>query len=38
MLWQVDKRFQVVTIRQKDNGPEQIETLEVIWNDFASAE
>lgn len=38
MLWQVDKRFQVVTISQKANGPEQIQTLEVIWNNFASAE
>ncbi len=37
MYWQVDKRFRIVTISQKENAPEKIKTIEVIWNDFAPA-
>ena len=38
MLWQVDRRFQVVTITQNSDGSEQIEKRQVIWNDRPSAE
>jgi len=31
MLWQVDKWFRIVTITQKLNEPEKVETLQVIW-------
>ncbi|MBD0331350.1 MAG: hypothetical protein ICV66_01720 [Chitinophagaceae bacterium] len=34
MMWQVDKRFKIVTIIQKNNQPEKIRILEVVWNDF----
>ena len=32
MLWEVNKWFRIVTITQKPNQPEQIRTLQVIWN------
>jgi hypothetical protein len=38
MLWQVDRRFQVVTITQNSDGTEKIEKRQVIWNDHPSAE
>ena len=38
MYWQVDKRFRIVTISQKENTPEKVKTVEVIWNDFAPAQ
>ena len=34
MYWQVNKRFQIVTITQKSNQPDKIKTVQVIWNDF----
>jgi hypothetical protein len=34
MLWQVNKRFQVVTKSQLPGQPEKIRKLEVVWNDF----
>lgn len=34
MYWQVNKRFQIVTITQKSNQPDEIKTVQVIWNDF----
>jgi hypothetical protein len=33
MLWQVDRSFQVTTIRQKAGGPETIATMKVVWNE-----
>ena len=33
MLWQVDKSFQVTTIRQLPGQPETISTIRVIWNE-----
>lgn len=38
MLWQVDHRFQVVTITQNSDGSEKIEKRRVIWNGHPSAE
>lgn len=38
MLWQVDRRFQIVTITQNSDGSEKIEKRQVIWNDHPSAE
>lgn len=38
MLWQVDKRFQIVTSISRPKQPEQIKTVEIVWNDFPSAE
>jgi hypothetical protein len=38
MLWMVDRRFQVVTIGQNPDGTEKIEKLQVVWNDYPSAE
>lgn len=35
MLWQVDKKFQIVTKTQPSAGPGKVKKLEVIWNDFA---
>ncbi len=35
MFWQIDKKFRIVTIVQKENEPEKTQTVEVIWNDFA---
>lgn len=32
MIWHVDRRFQILTTRQKKNGPEEVEKLQVIWN------
>jgi hypothetical protein len=32
MLWEIDKWFRIVTITQKQNEPESIETIQVIWN------
>ena len=34
MVWQVDKRFLVVTKTEAPKGPEKIKKLEVVWNDF----
>jgi hypothetical protein len=34
MVWQVDKRFLVVTKTDTPQGPEKIKKLEVVWNDF----
>lgn len=33
MLWQVDRSFQVTTIKQKAGGPETISTMKVVWNE-----
>jgi hypothetical protein len=33
MLWQMDKRFQVVTIMQTPGKPETTTILNVTWND-----
>ncbi len=35
MLWQVDKLFQVVTVINKNNQPEKIQKLKVVWNKFS---
>ena len=32
LFWEVDKRFRIVTITQKQNEPPQTQTVEVIWN------
>lgn len=32
LIWHVDRRFQVITTRQKKNGTEEVEKLQVIWN------
>ncbi|MBD0276655.1 MAG: hypothetical protein ICV81_01640 [Flavisolibacter sp.] len=34
LMWRVNKRFQVVTIVQKQGQPDKVETMEVVWNDF----
>ena len=34
MVWQTNKRFLIVKKIQKNNQPEKIRKLEVIWNDF----
>ena len=34
MVWQVNKRFLIVTKTQTSGSPEKIKKLEVIWNDF----
>ena len=33
MLWQVDKSFQVTTIRQLPGQPETTSTIKVVWNE-----
>jgi hypothetical protein len=33
MLWQVNRSFQITTIRQKPGSPETISTLKVTWNE-----
>lgn len=33
MTWYTDKKFQIVTITQKKNGPEKNSVMEVVWND-----
>jgi hypothetical protein len=33
MTWEVDKKFRVITLVQKNNQPEKVRKLEVIWND-----
>jgi hypothetical protein len=38
MIWQVDKYFQVVIIKQKAGQPETTQTLKVVWNDFTKSE
>ena len=38
MLWQVNKRFQIVTIVQKPAQPDKISTTQIIWNDFPSTQ
>jgi len=36
MYWQVNKRFQIVTIIQKRDQPDQIKTVQIVWNDFSA--
>ena len=36
MFWEVDKRFRITTITNSKNS-EQVETIDVVWNDFPSA-
>lgn len=38
MLWQVDKYFQVVIIKQMAGQPETTQTIKVVWNDFTKPE
>jgi hypothetical protein len=38
MIWQVDKFFQVVIIKQIAGQPETTKTLKVVWNDFTKPE
>jgi hypothetical protein len=38
MFWQVDKRFQIVTIVQKIKQPDKITTTQIIWNDFPATQ
>lgn len=33
MTWEVNKRFKITSIMHHENGTEEIETAEVIWND-----
>lgn len=33
MIWNVDKNFQVTTIKQDKNGSETISTFSVVWNE-----
>lgn len=35
LTWQVNKRFQIASIVQKEGQPDRVQTTEVIWNDFA---
>jgi hypothetical protein len=32
MIWHLDKRFQVITTTEKNNEPEKVEKLQVVWN------
>ena len=34
LLWEVDRKFKIVTLVQKPNVPEKKSTEEVIWNNF----
>lgn len=38
MTWNVNGRFQVISITQKKGSPEQVKTREVSWSNFRSAE
>ncbi len=38
MQWQVDKYFQVVTLKQIAGKPETTQILKVVWNDFTKQE
>jgi hypothetical protein len=38
LTWEVDKRFKIVTIKKMEKGPEQVETMEVVWSERAPAE
>lgn len=38
MLWQTNKRFQIVTSISKPGQPETVTTEEVIWNDFPASD
>ena len=38
MIWQVDKFFQVVIIKQMAGQPETTRTLKIVWNDFTKPE
>ena len=38
MIWQVDKYFQVVIIKQIAGQPETTQTIRVVWNDFTKPE
>jgi hypothetical protein len=33
MLWQMDRSFQVTTMKQKKGEPETISTMKVVWNE-----
>jgi hypothetical protein len=33
MTWYTDRKFQVITITQKNNGQEKTSVMEVVWND-----
>jgi hypothetical protein len=33
MTWYTDRKFQIITIRQKKDEPEKTSVIEVIWND-----
>jgi hypothetical protein len=35
MVWYTDKRFTIITKIQKDEEPEKVRKIEVIWNDFS---
>ena len=38
MIWQVDKYFQVVVIKQMAGQPETTQTIKIVWNDFTKSE
>ena len=38
MIWQVDKYFQVLIIKQMAGQPETTQTIKVVWNDFTKPE
>jgi HD superfamily phosphohydrolase len=38
MTWNVDKNFEIINIIQKKNGAERVESIKVIWNNFAPVE
>jgi hypothetical protein len=38
MIWQVDKYFQVLIIKQIAGQPETTQTVKVVWNDFTKTE
>jgi hypothetical protein len=38
MLWQVDKYFQIVTLKQIAGKPETTQIVKVVWNDFTKQE
>jgi len=33
MTWYTDRKFQIITITQKNNGEEKTSVIEVVWND-----
>lgn len=38
MVWDVDKRFQIISIIQKKQAPERVQTVDVNWNSNHTAE